>query len=535
MTLGNGLVEAVTYNNRLQPTEIKASQGSPLLTLGYGYGTTNNNGNLLKQTITLPSAAFTQTYTYDAYNRLWTAGDTGLCTQTNLYDAVGNRAVQSGPCVPGGTFTPQAADQQSLPNLFNTANHWTAASYDVAGNLQTVLSHSYSYDGENRLKQSVTPYGTVTYAYDGEGRRVLKTSGGASTVYVYDAMGRLAAEYGGVSDVPGRQYLTADHLGSTRLVTNSGGVVKRYDYFPFGEQLSAGEGARTTAMGYTDRPAVDPVTERFTGKERDVETGLDYFGFRYFSAAQGRFTSTDPVVVTPARMLDPQMFNLYAYARNNPLKYVDPDGRDLYLVNDDEEGRKRALAQVTQHLTGKERANVGVRRTGDGGYQVYLKDAQAIGGKDASAGYGRLSGLINDSSRDFRFAYLTPGHGATEMTGKAINVGALSDWGGGATINRGGRAVDVFVQQSTSPQWTTSTMGGHPSLAPTPDYMIAGHELFGETFQYLRGNSRYQENNNHVNDRMIIKIDNELRDFIPLPHRDGRDHGLGPVTTVIVK
>jgi len=267
----------------------------------------------------------------------------------------------------------------------------------------------------------------------------------------------------------------------------------------------------------------------------ECETGLDYFGFRYFSAAQGRFTSTDPVIVTPARMLDPQMFNLYAYARNNPFKYVDPDGRDLYLVNDDEEGRKRALAQVTQHLTAKERANVGVRQTADGRYQVYLKDAKAIAGKDASAGYSRLSGVIGDSSRDFRFAYLTAGHGATEMTGKPIGVGALKDFGGGATINRGGRAVDVFVEQSSSPQWTTATMGGRPSLAPTPDFMIAGHELFGETFQYLRGNARYQENRNGANDRMIIKIDNELRDFFPLPHRDGRDHGLGPVTTVIVK
>ena len=78
-------------------------------------------------------------------------------------------------------------------------------------------------------------------------------------------------------------------------------------------------------------------------------------------------------------------------------------------------------------------------------------------------------------------------------------------------------------------------MGGHASLTPTPDFMVAGHELFGETFQYLTGNSRLQENPNHENDRMIIKIDNELRDFFPLPHRDGRDHGLGPATTVIVR
>ena len=64
----------------------------------------------------------------------------------------------------------------------------------------------------------------------------------------------------------------------------------------------------------------------FTGKERDAETGLDYFGARYMSSAQGRFTSPDPFTVTPGRVIDPQQLNLYAYARNNPLKYVDPTG-----------------------------------------------------------------------------------------------------------------------------------------------------------------------------------------------------------------
>ena len=273
---------------------------------------------------------------------------------------------------------------------------------------------------------------------------------------------------------------------------------------------------------------------RFTGKERDAETGLDYFGARYMSSAQGRLTSTDPVIVTPARMLDPQMFNLYAYTRNNPLKFVDPDGRDLYLVNDDEEGRQRALAQINHHLTAKERANIGVRTTADGRHQVYLKDAKAISGKDASAGYKRLSTVVGDSSRDFRFAYLTPGHGATEMTGRPIGAGAVTDFGGGATINRGGRAVDVFVEQGSG-RWNTSTTEGRPSLTPNTDYMTAGHELLGETFQYLRGNSAYQRNLNNANDRMVIKIENELRDFFPLPHRDGRDHGLGSVTTVIYR
>ncbi|HNY42358.1 MAG TPA: RHS repeat-associated core domain-containing protein, partial [Bryobacteraceae bacterium] len=70
----------------------------------------------------------------------------------------------------------------------------------------------------------------------------------------------------------------------------------------------------------------------FTGKERDAETGLDYFGARYFSGAQGRFTSTDPTVMTRARIFDPQQWNLYSYVRNNPLAYIDPDGRDLRII-----------------------------------------------------------------------------------------------------------------------------------------------------------------------------------------------------------
>ena len=56
----------------------------------------------------------------------------------------------------------------------------------------------------------------------------------------------------------------------------------------------------------------------FTGKERDAETGLDYFGARYLSATQGRFTSGDPFL-GGGRPEDPQSWNRYAYARNNPL------------------------------------------------------------------------------------------------------------------------------------------------------------------------------------------------------------------------
>ncbi|MGH9627243.1 MAG: RHS repeat-associated core domain-containing protein [Bryobacteraceae bacterium] len=79
----------------------------------------------------------------------------------------------------------------------------------------------------------------------------------------------------------------------------------------------------------------------FTGKERDAKMGLDYFGARYFSAAQGRFTSPDPVMSAPERLRDPQQFNCYAYARNNPLRFLDPTGERLQSSGDVNEFSER--------------------------------------------------------------------------------------------------------------------------------------------------------------------------------------------------
>jgi RHS repeat-associated protein len=150
-------------------------------------------------------------------------------------------------------------------------------------------------------------------------------TGGTNSVstYVYDATGQLAAEYAtGVAQDSGTTYLTADHLGSTRLVTDGGGnPVHRFDYMPFGEDLS-GFGNRNLIASY-NMSAVP--TEKFTGKERDAETGLDYFGARYFSSAQGRWTSPDKPFADQ-HIEDPQSWNLYAYVRNNPLRLVDDTG-----------------------------------------------------------------------------------------------------------------------------------------------------------------------------------------------------------------
>jgi RHS repeat-associated protein len=123
-------------------------------------------------------------------------------------------------------------------------------------------------------------------------------------------------------------WLVPDQLGTPRMVADKSGSlagVKRHDYLPFGEELSAGAGGRLTTQGYS---ANDNVRQKFTGKERDNETGLDYFGARYYSSSQGRFGSCDPIQLSVQHIANTQRWNLYAYVNNNPLALTDPDGKD---------------------------------------------------------------------------------------------------------------------------------------------------------------------------------------------------------------
>jgi RHS repeat-associated protein len=159
----------------------------------------------------------------------------------------------------------------------------------------------------------------------------------------------LAAEYETVAQSADCTtcYLTTDPLGSTRVITDgNGNVVSRHDYYPFGEELATSN--RTSALQYG---VTDYVAQRFTSKERDSETGLDWFATRYMSSAQGRFTSPDPLGAGAGREGDPQSWNMYAYARNNPLVYTDPlglsyeicgnDGKDCGVYSDDQYAKLR--------------------------------------------------------------------------------------------------------------------------------------------------------------------------------------------------
>jgi RHS repeat-associated protein len=141
------------------------------------------------------------------------------------------------------------------------------------------------------------------------------------------------------SSTPPVQWLISDHLGTPRMVLDQTGSLanmKRHDYLPFGEELVAPTSGRSAAQGYAGG---DGVRQQFTEKERDTETGLDYFGARYFASTQGRFTSPGEPFADQSEG-DPQTWNLYSYTANNPLARVDPDGRrwfykDIY----DEDGK----------------------------------------------------------------------------------------------------------------------------------------------------------------------------------------------------
>ena len=368
MNLGpNSLVQQYCQNNRLQTigarqaplsggvTTLCANSGSGSsgdpLNLGITYGTAGaNNGNVSAETIQTSRGAsvlnLTQNFTYDAYNRLVSAGETGGVSpwsQTYGHDAFGNHWV-SNSSFALNVLTPLGQ------NWFNqTTNRLNGTAYDLSGNQQQLGPFAVTYDAENRMAAATAPNPlnlSVSYTYDGEGRRVSKStvSNGTTytTTYVYDAAGQLVAESGNEpidsGTPPATQYLVADHLGSTRMsmdASASSNSIRRYDYLPFGEEIWAGTDGRSTDYNSTFQLSAtqDAANNKFTGKERDAETGLDYFDARYFSAAQGRFTTSDwsaiPAPVPYANLADPQTLNLYAYVRNNPLSRADRDGHAM--------------------------------------------------------------------------------------------------------------------------------------------------------------------------------------------------------------
>ncbi len=149
----------------------------------------------------------------------------------------------------------------------------------------------------------------------------------------YDAFGELAAEYSTTGQTPPCTtcYLSTDHLGSIRLVTDaSTNVVARHDFLPFGEEIPANTAGRNGQWGSTT-----DTEQKFTGQIRDNESGMDFFNARYFAMPLGRFTSPDPGNAG-ADPSDPQSWNAYSYVKNGPMNAVDPSG--MYLISPGDPG-----------------------------------------------------------------------------------------------------------------------------------------------------------------------------------------------------
>ncbi|WP_263418066.1 RHS repeat-associated core domain-containing protein [Terriglobus albidus] len=306
---------------------------------------------------------------YDSLNRIATAFQTPVGRSSQYfcwdYDSFGNRTTQSisqsifGGS-PGDKCTSRATGALAVNNWVHydqnnrPTESWASASPgslspDSAGNLTSDGQNSMLYDQEGRLCAVSGPGGNIGYLYDAQGQRVAKgtitslscnpsqngftmteeiitTAGGAQTVR-FDSQGawtesdltvggQLAATYR--NDGQDAHFHMADWLGSKRFTTTSDGAPELKC-----ESGAFGDGQICSALATN---ASDVSNVHFTDKERDQESGLDYFGARYYGSSIGRFMSPDPSGLAYASPGNPQSLNLYSYALNNPLRFIDPSG-----------------------------------------------------------------------------------------------------------------------------------------------------------------------------------------------------------------
>ena len=335
-SLGNGLTETLVFNNRLQPCRMNVNSTSSYfsyctdatpsgnildLTFGYNAGS-SDNGNVASWSA-VGNQIFSRTYTYDPLNRLQSMSDSasgqackGLSWTIDAWSNMTAQTTTAGTCY---GFLAAVGTNNQLQTGFQ---------YDAAGNMLFDGSHYYSYDAENRILQ-VDSGSTAGYVYDAKGSRIRKNAGSTWTEYIYGPQGSVEREWNGTSYpvqyiyVGNRliaeytnsttEFVHTDQLGSTRLVTGvTQAVLDNMDYLPFGQQIAGASAS----------------THKFTGKERDSESGLDNFGARYYASSLGRFMTPDPM---GGHQEDPQTLNKYAYVRNNPTTLTDPTGLDSYL------------------------------------------------------------------------------------------------------------------------------------------------------------------------------------------------------------
>jgi RHS repeat-associated protein len=304
----------------------------------------------------------TTTYSYDPSHRL-TQVSYGAQARAYTYDAVGNRLSEQGTDPVGGALdrTFQYDRINSLTRI--TDNNIAANSidyeFDANRNLTAKVKNGqrseFVYDVRDQLIAATVNGATTRFDYDASSMRVKKIGDGSETRYLYDERSVLL-EYDGAlattakydygyallalstaNPVPGQpahQFYMLDGLGSTaNLADENGNLVQSYRYDAFGRTL--------------DQAGSSSNARLYTGHYRDGETGLDYFGARYYDPEIGRFLTQDAYQGQPG---SPPSLHRYLYANANPLRYIDPTGYASVEANSG--GLMTALGSAVESTSG---------------------------------------------------------------------------------------------------------------------------------------------------------------------------------------
>ena len=358
----------------------------------------------------------------------------------------------------------------------------------------------------------------ATYAYDALGNRVEKVQGSNQVHYWYLTDDHVGVEWNQSSvwlddyaylngqllveyEAGTTTFVHPDSLGSTRLMTGvTRAVVECDDYLPFGELLN-----------YSGCSGSGGTSHKFTGKERDAESGLDYFGARYYGSNMGRFMSPDSTGYSG--LTNPQSWNLYAYTLNNPLRYIDPSGHTVECTNE-----AAACLAAAQAAVGKDAAGQLTTKTTQNWFQKIFGTStttlQITGNegdfRNASGNASKLADLI-DSKTNFEVSIQQNTSPSGDGLGnKILGGGGFNMQGGSQAYTQSeGYLPSIFID----PRWQMDKVDSDSIRDHIPPPNMGekfAHELLGHVWgEYFGGHSAVRDTS--ANGRDAVNAENEVR------------------------